>query len=74
MLVLAFADITKTHTFRERIRARDQRCVISFTDTSLFQFIGLETAHIIPRSHSRYVINNHSSAILTQVVDFKSII
>ena len=50
------SDIRKTYTFRDRVRARDQRCVISLTDTSLFQFIGLQAAHIIPRSHSRYVI------------------
>jgi len=44
-----------TSTFRERVRLRDGACVISQYNTSLLGFLGLEAAHIIPRSHFEYV-------------------
>jgi len=39
----------------ERVRARDQRCVIS--DWSIFNYQGLQACHIVPRCHSARVHN-----------------
>ena len=42
-------------TFMERVRLRDQICVISGLDSSSYGFAGVQAAHIVPRSHSQRV-------------------
>jgi hypothetical protein len=46
-------------TFRDRVRQRDRCCKVTGLDTSMFQYVGLNASHIIPRSHAQLV----SSAI-----------
>jgi hypothetical protein len=58
--------------FKDRVRERDRRCVISSLDTSGLGWVNLEACHIIPRSHASYVTSPLKVMKSNSIVAFKS--
>lgn len=54
LCVIFILTFTKVTTFRERVRERDQVCVISRKDARPWYF-GQNSCHIMPRSHFSFV-------------------
>ena len=46
----------QSRTFRDRVRERNQICKATALDDRMFGYIGLNTCHIIPRSHAQLFV------------------
>ena len=58
----------KVATFRERVRERDQVCVVSRIDARPWYY-GQNTCHIIPRSHFSFVRRLRTNMLIQLVVE-----
>ena len=54
----------QTQVFRDRVRLRGPVCKVTSLDTSMFQYVGLNACHIIPRSHAQLFVYSSTTLLI----------